>query len=133
MNINHIGIVVSDIFVAKKTFEMTYGYVLSHDVIYDPIQHVKLCLLMLDRYCIELIQPIDETSPSYDFMKQGGGTHHICYEVDDLDLKIKELKNKNCMLIKRPQPAVLFNNRRVAFLFDKSLKQMIELLENKHD
>ena len=128
--IDHIGYVVSDISVAMGRFVDLYGFSLRSDVVYDPAQAVNLVLLFSQNgYDVELIQPIDQHSPSYDFMQKGGGLHHFCYAVEELDQTLARLKGNGHMLIRRPVPAVLMEGRRVAFLFSKVDKQVIELVE----
>ena len=57
------------------------------------------------------------------------GFHHICYEVNCIDTEIARLCPKSCILIKKPKAAILFKGKRVAFLYDKTLNQVIEFLE----
>ena len=71
MNIDHIGYVVSDISAALKRFVDIYGFTSQSKIIFDPEQRVNLVMLSsINNYNIELIQPIDKKSPSYDFMKK---------------------------------------------------------------
>jgi methylmalonyl-CoA/ethylmalonyl-CoA epimerase len=115
-----------------KLYVDTYGFNVSKEIIYDKNQHVWLCLLESNNnYFIELIQPIDVKSPSFDFLQKGGGLHHICYKVEDISSAIVDLVNKNHLLFKKPISAPLFNNNKVAFLFSKNNKQIIELLEEE--
>jgi len=130
MKIHHIGYVVSDIEQGIELFRDTYGYKLLKERTYDPVQHVWLVLLSSDNnYLVELIQPCDEASPSFDFMQKGGGMHHFCYEVYDFEETIKILQKKNHILFKKPVEAILLDNRKVAFLFSKIDKKIIELVD----
>jgi len=130
MRIHHIGYVVSNIEQAKTLFQDSYGYKCLKEKTYDPLQHVWLALLASKNgYIVELIQPYDNTSPSFDFMQQGGGLHHFCYETPNLDETIQNLKKKEHILFKRPVDAVLLDNKKVAFLFSKKDKKIIELVE----
>jgi len=130
MKIHHIGYVVCNIEQGIELFRDTYGYKLLKEKTYDPTQHVWLALLASENnYRVELIQPCDETSPSFDFMQKGGGLHHFCYEVSDFEETIKALKNKDHILFKRPVEAVLLDNRQVVFLFSKKDRKIIELVD----
>lgn len=131
MIVDHIGYVVENIEKAQDSYLSTYAYHLVKDIVYDANQHVNLCMLQSDNQVnLELIQPVDATSPSYDFMKKGGGLHHFCYQVKDLKSSIDAFKTKKCLLIKNPKPAVLLENRRVAFFFDTQQKQIFEIVES---
>ena len=133
MVVDHIGYVVKNIETAKISWIQKYGYHLIKDIVYDRYQHVNLCLLQSDNEVnLELIQPIDATSPSYDFMRKGGGLHHFCYQVEDLESSIKAFKNKKCLLLKKPKPAILFENQQVAFFFDVLQKQVFEIIESSN-
>lgn len=130
MIIDHIGYVVSDIATSLKCFTDVYGFNQQSGILIDDTQRVKLVMLSSDNsYKIELIQPIHENSPSYDFMKKGGGFHHFCYSVENLVKAINSMRSSGHLLIKRPVSAPLLNERPVAFLFSKVDKQVIELVE----
>jgi methylmalonyl-CoA/ethylmalonyl-CoA epimerase len=132
MEVDHIGYVVLDMNTAVKKYTDIYGFILKDDIIYDPQQHVHLGMLSSSNgYQVELIQPIDKKSPSYDFMLKGGGFHHFCYKVENIDDSINRLKNSGHLLITRPVAAPLLDKRHVAFLFSKADKQIIELVETK--
>ncbi len=132
MEIDHIGFVVSNIDNAIQRFTNIYGFSLVDEWIYDPNQHVNLAILTTQNHQrVELIQPIDEKSPSYDFLKKRGGLHHICYCVENLDLAISMMKQNGHILIRRPVQAPLLQGRKVAFLFSKIDKQIIELVSKE--
>ena len=78
MNIHHFGYVVQDIDFSKKYFIETYGFLDSKKTIYDPLQHVKLHLLYSsNNHIIELIQPVDEKSPSYEYVQKEGFSSYM--------------------------------------------------------
>lgn len=130
VELDHIGFVVNNIENAIEYFVGNFGYNLRSKAMYDELRHVKLAMLELNGLCLELIQPLDASSPSYDFMLSGGGLHHLCYATDDLEAKIKELQNNKHTLIKRAECAPLLSGKKVAFLFSRETKQIIELVEN---
>lgn len=133
MIIDHIGYVVKHIEKAVDLFTKQYGFSIMIDVTYDPLQRVRLALLGSSNYRIELIEPVDERSPSYDFMRKGGGFHHFCYSVTDMEMSIKDLQKNGHFLFVKPTEAILFGGRKVAFLFSKEDKKVIELVENRGD
>jgi methylmalonyl-CoA/ethylmalonyl-CoA epimerase len=131
MKLDHVGYVVSDMTESLQRFCAVYGFHQVTDITYDPLQHVNLVMLeqeSLQR--VELIQPIDENSASFSFMKSGGGLHHFCFKVDDLEKAIADLKEQKFLLFVKPVPAILFNHKRVCFLFSKRDRSIIELVES---
>lgn len=132
MDIDHIGFVVEDMQAGINHFATSYGFRIENEPLYDSAQHVRLAMLSsFNGYRVELIQPVDEKSPSYDFMKKGGGLHHFCYRVADMDATIRRMKQCGHMLFKRPIEAVLFGGKKVAFLYSKKDKQIVELVESE--
>lgn len=129
MHVDHFGYVVKDIDSSVDRFINCYNYRLVSEKVYDPKQHVYLAMLESSEQKVELVQPIDKTSPSYGFMKKGGGLHHICYSVLDIHESIKKLKKLGLLLFKPPVEAVLFSSKKVAFLYDRSENKIIELKE----
>jgi methylmalonyl-CoA/ethylmalonyl-CoA epimerase len=130
LHIDHIGIVVNNIEEAIQRYTVNYGFVMQNQIIYDDNQHVRLVMLISsNRYKVELIQPLDEKSPSFDFLQKGGGIHHICYVANDIEKAIVALKKNGHLLFKKPIMAPLLTGKKVAFLFSKTDKQIIELVE----
>jgi len=131
MIVDHIGYVVNNIEKAVDRFVNQYGFAQLTDITYDPRQRVRLVMLVSSNHHIELIEPIDERSPSYDFMKKGGGFHHFCFAVEDIEVAVREMKIKGHLLFSKPTEAILFGGNKVAFLLSKEDKKVIELVENK--
>ena len=54
---------------------------------------------------IELVEPIDESSPATCFIEDArGGLHHFCHEADDLDSTIKHFRKHRRFPSHRPLP-----------------------------
>jgi len=130
MEIDHIGVVVNDIDEAFQRYINHYRFKCLKEVFFDSSRRVRLALLTSENnFRVELIQPIDEKSPSYDFMKRGGGIQHLCYRVKNIENTIKYLKKEDHLLISKPAEAKLMDGRIVAFMFSKKDKQVVELIE----
>jgi methylmalonyl-CoA/ethylmalonyl-CoA epimerase len=78
---------------------------------------------------IELVEPAADDSPILNFLHKGGGLHHLCYEVIDLEKSLAERQGRGLILVKKPLPAVAFENRRIAWLSGRE-NLLIELLES---
>jgi methylmalonyl-CoA/ethylmalonyl-CoA epimerase len=62
------------------------------------------------------------------FLKRGGGLHHLCYEVEDLEKQLEIARSMGMLVTRPPRPAVAFGGRRIAFVYTKHLL-LLELLE----
>ncbi|MFN5058413.1 MAG: VOC family protein [Chloroflexota bacterium] len=120
MEIHHIGYAVSNIDLAIEQFRLL-GYSVG-DVIVDDYRHVYIAFARQGAYCIELIAPNGEHSPVSKILQKNGPTpYHICYVVDDMDASLALLKEQNWVLIVPPANAIAFDNRTVAFVYNRSV------------
>ena len=97
----------------------------------DEIQGARVIFLGLPpdgAVRIELVEPLGASSPVAGFDQKGGGLHHLCFEVDGLESQISQMKTLKAMLIRRPQPAVAFGGRRIAWMRTRE-KLLVEYLE----
>ena len=126
---HHIGIACYNI-EDTAAFYISQNYSLT-ETVYDSIQNVYIAFLSkVNNPLIELISPHDETSPiNKSLQKNGVAPYHICYETQDIDSSILNLKKQKFLVVSNPSPAVAFGGRRVCFLFNKSIG-LIELVES---
>jgi methylmalonyl-CoA/ethylmalonyl-CoA epimerase len=132
VKLHHMGYVVRDIEPAMQGFVRSLDGHWDHRIFDDPNQKVRVAFLTTrpEDAQIELVQPAGEDSPVYRFLQEkGGGLHHACYEVADLEAQIKEMRSCGAMLAKRPKPAVAFDGRSIAWLITAE-GFLIELLES---
>ena len=126
--LDHIGIVVSDLDEALATYQGELGFTLLERVTINE-QMVEAAFLDGHNSTIELITPTDAESGTAKFLRnRGEGTHHVCYEVDDLAAVLAELKARDVRLIdESPRRGV---HGLVAFIHPKATHgTMIELLQ----
>ena len=129
--INHVAIVVEDIERALGFWRDALGLELDHveDV---PSQKAQVAFMPVGDGEVELVRPTDSSTGAGKFLaERGGGMHHLCFEVDDLDAKLEELKTKGVRLIN--ETPVELPGRRLAFIHPKSsggvLVELYQLLE----
>lgn len=125
MKLHHIGYIVNDISVYEKNllFEKKVKE------IFDPVQNSQMALYTnySDSY-IELIQPLNEDSFTYNFLKKNGtGFHHLCYEVPEKEEMNRIARDYKLIMVKGPLPAILFDNREVWFYYTRN-KQVVEFV-----
>ena len=104
--------------------QVTWDGIVTH----DPNQRVKVCFLQVGDSLIELVEPAAPDSRVGRFLQKGGGLHHLCYEVDDLDAQLAVLSSRGTVITSPPLPATAFANRRIAWVMTGQ-RLLIELLE----
>ena len=126
MKFHHIGIACKNIDEEMANISRIHTIAKQRPKVFDEQQNAELGLLTLtDGTNIELISGKQVET----FLKKNISYYHICFEVDDINFEIERLLNENAFLISPPKPAILFNNRLVAFL--NVSYGMIELLNSK--
>lgn len=128
--LHHTGYVVANIADAIAGFADSLGATWDGGIHADAHQKVKVAFLQTRRgdAQIELVEPNGPDAPVNAFLAKGGGLHHLCYEVDDIEAELAGFKERRALIVKRAKPAVAFNGRRIAWVLTKE-KLLIELLE----
>jgi len=112
---------------------MSLGADWDKTIFHDPLQKARVAFLRTPcpaDALIELVEPAGEGSPILQFLQKGGGLHHLCYEVEDLDAHLRTMRQKGAVVVRRPLPAVAFENRRIAWTFTGQ-KLLLEFLERQ--
>ncbi len=65
---------------------------------------------------IKLIEPLEDNSSLVNFVNRGGGFHHLCFKCDNIEVTLKDLKEKGLTSLVPPQPGEAFNNNNIAFV-----------------
>jgi methylmalonyl-CoA/ethylmalonyl-CoA epimerase len=138
--LNHIGVVVQDVLEVAEVLR-TLGLEPLTKPEPDPVQKVTACFMgKLDgeEVHIELLEPTDGASPIAKFLgKKGGGLHHLCFEVDDIDASTRDLEQKGFKVVSEPVECIGYDrsfnlgkesSTRIAFLMTSN-KLLIELLQ----
>jgi len=130
-SLHHAGYVVGDIAAAIPGFVRCMGAAWDGSIFEDTLQKVKVAFLATrpGEPRLELVEPLGPDSPVSRFLRErGGGLHHLCYEVDDLQWHIAEMKRRGALIAKRPKPAVAFGGRPIAWMLTAE-KLLLEFLE----
>ena len=132
MKLHHIGVVVNRI---QDSIGELKNYLSFQNIsLPTPVgsQKVNVCFLKIGEPFLELIEPTSTDSPINDFVKKGGGIHHLCFEVDDIHKELGSLAKKGATILVNPVKG--FDERLIAFA-DLNMKNtrcgLIELLETK--
>jgi methylmalonyl-CoA epimerase len=128
MSFHHVGVAVRSIEEALLTYSGVFGFEQISDPIDVEHEHVRVCFVRAGDALIELVEGVDEESPVRQLLERtGAGTYHICYQVDDLDRAVRELRAHRCFPFKRFEVAGQ-EPRRFAFLLTPD-RQLFELCE----
>jgi methylmalonyl-CoA/ethylmalonyl-CoA epimerase len=117
--LHHIGCVVDSIEKRIESYRVSLGSTFVSQIFEDPIQRSRVAFLNLDAggaVQLELVEPAAPNSPVAQFLGKGGGLHHFCYEVDDLQGQIQLMKSQRALLLRSPKPAVAFGGRQIAWM-----------------
>ena len=127
--ISHIAIVVDDIDQALAFWRDALGLQLDH-VEEVPEQQSIVAFLPTGESEIELVQPTsDDTGVARYLHKRGPGMHHICFEVEDIQASLEQLKQKGIRLINE-SPMTGAGGKKIAFIHPESTHGvLVELYE----
>jgi methylmalonyl-CoA/ethylmalonyl-CoA epimerase len=129
--LHHVGFVVAAIQGSIQGFVRSLAAQWDEKIFHDPLQKVRVTFLQTQNPSdaqVELVEPAAEDSPILSFLQKGGGLHHLCYEVTNLDSELDEMRSRGLVVVRKPLPAIAFENRRIAWLSTKQ-KLLLEFLE----
>ena len=140
LKLDHIGFVVENIEKVKELFE-TVGLDAGTGAVVNPLQKVSASFVNVgekDDIYIEILEPASDDSPITNFLrKSGGGLHHLCFEVDDIEKATQELNAKGFRMVTPPENCTAYDENlkrecnaptKIAF-FIISKGVLIELIE----
>lgn len=125
MKFHHIGIACKNITQEIEAIKQMHDIINISPIVHDPEQKADLCILKLgEGTTIELISGEQVEN----LIKRRITYYHICFETNDIDKEIMRLQDLGGFIISEPKPAILFGNKRVAFL--QVSYGLIELVES---
>jgi methylmalonyl-CoA/ethylmalonyl-CoA epimerase len=125
--IEHVGVVVKDVEKSRALWEGCFGIKLG-EVEANAVR--KLALYPVGESMVELIAGIAPDSKHAKMIAEGkGGINHLCFEVENIDEALAELKSKGVPLLDE-SPRIGHAGCRIAFLDPKGTDGcLIELAE----
>ena len=131
--VEHIAIAVNDMEAEGKTLETIFG--LKRDYA-EQIGETKLAMYPVGETSIELLEAAGPSSKVQDWIEERGQSiWHLCFEVEDIDGAVEELKQKDVKLLnEEPRPG--HGGSRIVFIDPAStggiLIELAELPEGGH-
>jgi methylmalonyl-CoA/ethylmalonyl-CoA epimerase len=127
--ISHIAVVVPELEEALGFWVEALGLPLTH-VEYVADQGVEVAFLPAGESDIELLEPTDPSSGVARYLqKRGPGMHHICFEVEDIQVVLNRLREAGVPLINE-EPTIGTGGKKIAFIHPKGTGGvLVELYE----
>jgi methylmalonyl-CoA/ethylmalonyl-CoA epimerase len=123
MRVDHIAIAVND---ADKALE-NYKKILkidNIDVEEVPNEKVKVVMLNLEDTRLELIEPLEDSSPISKFLKERGeGIHHIAITADEIENDVNHAKENGMRFLGELRTGSY--GRKITFIHPKSLNGVL--------
>lgn len=129
--VDHIGIAVRSINEVLPYYTETLGCPLLKIEEVES-QKVRVAFIDAGNIKLELLEPMDRAGAVYKFIeKRGEGIHHIAFGVDDIESRMKELRDNGVQLLsEHANPGA--GGALVAFLHPKSSNGVLyELCEKQ--
>jgi methylmalonyl-CoA/ethylmalonyl-CoA epimerase len=118
LRLDHIAIAVRSVEAAADRLSRLLGYTRTTEKVTNTRQRVNVLFLGKDGSLpIKLIEPSDAESPLCEFVKKGGGLHHICFKVPEVEAACSDLVARGARVIAAPQPGEAFDDHLIAFLY----------------
>ena len=113
--IEHIAIAIKDMKAMSAVLQDKFGLTLEYAE--ELGQHqTKLAMFPVGETYVELLQGTSPAAKTSEFIKERGeGLYHICFEVEDIDAALAELKAKGTRLLNE-EPMIGHGNSRIAFI-----------------
>jgi methylmalonyl-CoA/ethylmalonyl-CoA epimerase len=119
-NLNHVAIAVPDLEAGTKLYRETLGAKVS-EPLHLPEHGVTTVFVELPNTKIELLHPLGENSPIAKFLEKspGGGVHHVCYEVEDINIAAQRMRDQGARVLGDGEPKIGAHGKPVLFLHPK--------------
>jgi len=128
--IDHVGIAVYDIEMAKALFTQMLKAEVIHEEYYER-DHIQIAFIGVGDTKVELLQPADASSSITRFLeKRGEGIHHIAFEVSDIQAEMSRLKSDGFKLLTE-EPYIGAMHKLVCFIHPKSANGVLTELCQK--
>ena len=132
MQLDHIAVAVKSVETAADRLCVLLGYSRKTRAVTNTRQKVNVLFLSKDGSLdIKLIEPSDAESPLWDFVRKGGGLHHLCFNTADVGASCAELTTKGARQIASPAPGEAFDDHLIAFLY-LGMGLNVEVIDTEH-
>ncbi len=111
--IEHVAVAVKNMRASIDLLQSAFGLTLEYE---ETIGDIRLAMLPVGETYIELLDGVSRDSAiGRQIPAQGEGLFHLCFEVEDIDTALAELKQKGVALIDET-PRIGHGGCRIAFI-----------------
>lgn len=123
MRIDHIAIAVKELEPALENFKNVLN--ISHvDLENVQTEKVKVAILKLEDTKIELLQPLDDSSPISKFLtEKGEGIHHLAITADDIEKDVERASSNGARILGGIRSGSY--GRKITFIHPKSVNGVL--------
>lgn len=120
--VNHIAIAVPDLEAAANRYRDLGVPVAPPQVM--PEHGVRIAFVDFENTKIELLEPLGPLSPIAAFLERhpAGGVHHICFEVDNLQVALDNAMSNGIRLLGAGEPRIGAHGNPVVFAHPKDFQ-----------
>ncbi|KAH7950739.1 methylmalonyl-CoA epimerase, mitochondrial [Rhipicephalus sanguineus] len=129
LKLNHVAMATLQLEKVASFYRDTLGLKVSEPVPQN--EHgVTTVFVDVGNTKFELLLPLGEKSPIANFLdkNKGGGTHHVCLEVDDIEAAVADLKQKGIRMLAE-KTRIGAHGKPVMFLHPKDCGGVLVELE----
>lgn len=129
--LNHVAIAVPDLDAAVRQYRDVLGVDVGAPQD-EPEHGVTVVFITLPNTRIELLHPLGDDSPIASFLDRNpsGGIHHLCYEVEDIQVAVDAMRSAGARVLGDGEPKIGAHGKPVLFLHPKDFNgTLIELEE----
>jgi len=119
LKIDHIAIAVNDVEESAKIYQQALGV---DNIEFETVESegVKIAILHLENARVELMQPMNDSSPIQKFLdKKGQGLHHLALDTDNIEGEVERMERCGIQFLGNIRPGSA--GTKVTFIHPKSL------------
>jgi methylmalonyl-CoA/ethylmalonyl-CoA epimerase len=130
LRLHHVGFVVTNIEASVPGMSRALLADWNNEIFTDPLQRVRVSFLNVGQHSplVELVEPLGRDSPVFRFLGNGGGLHHMCYEVLSIPEHLDRIRAGGGIIVSRAKPAIAFGGRLIAWALTRE-KLLLEFLQ----
>jgi methylmalonyl-CoA/ethylmalonyl-CoA epimerase len=123
--LNHVAIAVPDLAKAAAQYELLGARISEPQDL--PDHGVTVVFVTLPNAKLELLCPLGEASPITSFLERNpaGGIHHLCFEVENLEVASQTLMNVNARILGDGTPKAGAHGKPVIFVHPKDFQGVL--------
>jgi methylmalonyl-CoA/ethylmalonyl-CoA epimerase len=123
LRIDHIAIAVNDLGPALDNFKkvLNIDHVDFEDI---PTEKIKVAILKLQDTRVELLQPLDDSSPISKFLSdKGEGIHHVAITADEIERDVERATSNGAKILGGIRGGSY--GRKITFVHPKSVNGVL--------